>query len=311
MAEIKDVITEVDEMLKAWSDAYGIFFSPSFNVTGGEPFLRQDIFLILEEMSNRDFDIYLLSNGILIDREKARILAGLAVKGVQVSIEGPERVHNDIRGTGSFSSSLRGVQYLLDRGIKVTLNVTLSGINADHLVDMVALSSALGVQRLGFSRLVPSGRGKGLLEAMLKKERVEELYREIFSLRTNGLDIVTGDPVASQMNVPPVEGDSATIPAGGCAAAVSGITFLPDGTIVPCRRLPVSVGNVRKDSIREVWASSEVLQSLRDRLQYKGKCRNCSRWFACRGCRAIAYAYARANGDCDFLAEDPQCFLEE
>ena len=125
-----------------------------------------------------------------------------------------------------------------------------------------------------------------------------------------GFEIVTGDPIASQLREDGAE-DLGSTPVGGCAAGVSGLTFLPDGTITPCRRLPVPVGNIQTDALREVWATSDVLNLLRDRSAYKGKCGQCVRWANCRGCRAIAYAYARSKGRDDFLAEDPQCFIED
>ncbi len=305
--EIRNVASEISDMLKAWADTYGIAFSPSLNVTGGEPFLHQDIFEILEDLRRRRFDIYLLSNGILINRKTAELLSWLGVRGVQVSIEGPEEVHDGIRGRGSYKASVKGINHLLECGMKVTLNVTLSGMNADHFMEIVDLSSSLGVQRLGFSRLVPSGRGAGLLKSMLSKEKVEELYKAIFALNIKGLGIVTGDPVASQMSVG--ADDGGTVPVGGCAAGVSGFTILPDGTVTPCRRLPIPVGNVRKDSLREMWATSEVFERLRDKSKYSGKCGSCSRWANCRGCRAIAYAYSQPAGGDDFLGEDPQCFI--
>jgi radical SAM protein with 4Fe4S-binding SPASM domain len=309
LSEIKEVVDEVSETLKEWREEYGIEFSPSFNITGGEPFLRQDIFEVLKEIKGRGFDTYLLSNGTLVNRERAGLLSNL-VKGVQVSIEGPEEIHEMIRGKGSFSSAMNGVRHLLDTGVTVTLNVTLSDINADYFMKMVELSSTTGVQRLGFSRLVPSGRGKNLLPNMLGKEKVKELYEAIISLKINGLDIVSGDPILSQMFSNDNK-DFGSIAAGGCAAGVSGLTILEDGTLVPCRRLDIPIGNIKKDSLREVWASSEVLLKLRDRKSYKGKCRICKRWASCRGCRAIAYAYSCSKGEDDFLSEDPQCFIEE
>jgi AdoMet-dependent heme synthase len=122
---------------------------------------------------------------------------------------------------------------------------------------------------------------------------------------------VTGDPVASQMTAESGSRDQGDVPTGGCAAGVSGLTFLPDGTITPCRRLAIPVGNVRTDNLREVWATSDVLNALRDRSRYKGRCGVCSRWADCRGCRAIAYAYSQSRGGEDFLWEDPQCFIHE
>ena len=313
LAEIREVLDEITDMLEAWSETYQLEFSPSLNITGGEPFLRKDLFEILEEMRIADFAIFLLTNGTLIDKEKAEHLARLGVSGVQVSIEGSEDIHDSIRGSGSFAASCRGVAHLLKAGLRVTLNATLSEINAEKFRDMVDIANALGVQRLGFSRLVPSGRGLELVNRMLDREKVREIYESIFSLSTGTLEIVTGDPVASQMRNGLRNGtgmdDCGSIPTGGCAAGISGLTLLPDGTVTPCRRLAIPVGNVREDSLREIWANSEILEQLRDRRQYKGRCGSCPRWANCRGCRAIAYAYSLTQGKGDLLAEDPQCFI--
>ncbi len=329
-SELKDTVNEISDTLKEWKELYDIDYSSSFNVTGGEPFLRNDLFNILAEIRYRGFDIYLLTNGILIDKKRAQALNHLGVKGVQVSIEGNEKVHESIRGRGSFQGSMKGIRNLLDAGLDVTLNVTLSSVNADYFTDLIELSLNLGVHRIGFSRLVPSGRGIAMIKEMLSKERVKDLYEKIFSLDTGKLEIVTGDPVAAQMNNPPLPpfskdetgrfvntkrnrnesvNDKGNIPLGGCAAGVSGLTIMPDGTLVPCRRLHIPLGNIRRDSFREVWAVSEVLEAIRNRSRYTGKCGNCRRWANCRGCRAIAYAFSNAKGANDFLAEDPQCFI--
>jgi len=308
-SEITAVIDEISDMLNEWKKTYRIDFTSSFNVTGGEPFLRKDFFNILEKLKNKGFDTFILSNGTLIDRNKAETLVKLAVKGVQVSVEGPENIHNAIRGQGSFSSSIKGIQNLVEAGMPVTLNTTLSDVNAPHFMDIIDLASSLGVQRLGFSRLVPAGRGGDMLNTLLAREVLKDLYNTIFSFEAGGLKIVTGDPVASQLNEPAVQDGETPFPTGGCAAGISGLTILPDGTVTPCRRLPVPLGNVKHDSLREIWATSSVLQGLRDKSRYTGKCGKCSKWSACRGCRAIAFAFSKANGSASYLAEDPQCFL--
>ncbi len=311
LLEIKDVLDEITEMLQAWSEAYQLGFSPSLNITGGEPFLRQDLFAALAEMGARGFALYLLTNGTLVDQKKATALAELQVKGVQVSMEGPEEIHETIRGKGSFAASCKGISHLLEAGLRVTINATLSEVNAGKFHEMVGLAGALGVQRLGFSRLVPYGSGAGLVEKMIKPQKVREIYESIFSLPTNGVEIVTGDPVASQLKAGCVVEDCGGVATGGCAAGISGLTILPDGTVTPCRRLATAVGNVRHDSLREIWAHSEVMEQLRDRSRYKGKCGTCPRWAHCRGCRAIAYAHSLARGKGDLLSEDPQCFIQD
>jgi AdoMet-dependent heme synthase len=310
LPEIKKTIKSVSNTIREWSDAYEIPFSTSFNITGGEPFLRKDLAKILREIDRHHFGISILTNGTLIEREKARMLADIPVKNVQVSLEGPEAIHETVRGRHSFSNAVKGIEFLRDTGIKITINVTLSDMNADYFKDMVLLAYDLGVSRLGFSRLVPFGRGLALLTRMLAKERLREIYEAIFSLKTPGLEIVTGDPIASQLSEEIPENDDDPFPEGGCAAGVSGLTLLPDGTITPCRRMGVPIGNILRDSLRDIWATSDVLNALRDKKVYKGKCGTCRRWSICRGCRAIAYAYSLSQGRNDLFEEDPQCFID-
>src|SRR5512143_634133 len=182
LPELKAVVAEVSDMIDDWSDAYGIDFSRSMNITGGEPFLRPDLFAVLEEVRRRDFDIFLLTNGTLVDRARAMRLAELGVRGVQVSIEGPEPVHDSIRGAGSFAASAAGIARLVDAGLAVTLNVTLSRLNASAMKEVVAFGSRAGARRIGFSRLVPSGKGSSLLSHMLSPGEVKDLYGSLFSL---------------------------------------------------------------------------------------------------------------------------------
>jgi radical SAM protein with 4Fe4S-binding SPASM domain len=308
--EIVAVIEEAADMLAAWRDAYGINFSPSFHVTGGEPLLHPNLPAILAEMKRRQFAVFLLSNGTLITEAWADKLAALEIDGVQISLEGPAQIHENIRGPGSFAAAVSGARNLVAAGVKVIFNATLSRLNAASFLDLVPLSLSLGVQELGFARLVPSGRGEALLDQMLSPEELKKLYREVLSIEVSGLDVGSGDPLANQMNLAaaPEAGEGDTFPYGGCAAGISGLTLLPDGTILPCRRLPVPLGNVRRDRLREIWATSPVLDALRDKTRYPGKCGSCPRWAQCRGCRAIAYACSQAQGAPDFLAPDPQCF---
>lgn len=307
LSAAREVAGEVSDMVESWAEMYHIAFSPSFNVTGGEPLLLPDIFDILEMLKGRGFHVYLLTNGTLIDARSARRLSGL-VDGVQISIEGPQAVHDAIRGKGAFLKACSGAEKLLAEHVFVSLNTTLSSLNVAHLDDILLLGVGLGVRRIGFSRLVPYGRGEALRDKMLTRAQVRDAYAKIHTFDGGPVEAATGDPIAA-----PMDGgteDAGEIAFAGCAAGVSGLTLLSDGTIMPCRRLPVAIGNVRTDSMREVWTTSPVLNLLRERKAYTGRCGRCRRWAECRGCRAIAYAYSASIGKGDFLADDPQCFLE-
>jgi len=307
-AEKRDLLAEITEMLTGWEECHGLHFTPSFNITGGEPLLSPDLFTVMEEIARLGYDQSLLTNGTLVAPETAARLAAIGVAGVQVSIEGPPEVHDAIRGAGSFAASAAGVGHLLESGLQVTLNATLSRLNAPYLEDMLSLSTELGVQRLGLTRLVPYGHGRDISGEMLSPEEARGLYEAAFAASLPGLEVVTGDPVAAQLSDNRGRAPGSP-PCGGCAAGVSGLTIMADGTILPCRRLPVPIGNVRTDSLREVWATSEVLTRLRNQSLYHGKCAACARWSVCRGCRGVAYASARLRESDDYLAEDPQCFI--
>ena len=305
---IVDAAHEVSEMVDDWAQRYSMVFAPSFNITGGEPFLRSDLFQILQVIAPLEWEVYLLTNGTLIDAEKARRLTGL-VSGVQVSMEGPEAIHDAIRGTGAFRAATAGVRHLIHAGLSVSLNATVSRVNAAHLHDLVSVAHDLGVERVGFSRLVPSGRGRKMVDDMIPAEAVKALYADLLNSPDEGIKVSTGDPLAAFVGDDYGE-DSGDTAFGGCAAGISGLTLLADGTLTPCRRLPIAIGNVQSESIRQVWAESPVLNALRDRSRYPGRCGACHHWAICRGCRAIAYACQEVTATHAYLADDPQCFVQ-
>lgn len=307
-AEAAVVLDEIDDALASWSDLYGLAFERELSLTGGEPLLWPDLERLVEACASSGFRVSILTNGTLLDRKAARALAAAGVAAVQVSLEGPRDVHDKVRGDGAFERALEGVKHLQAAGLPVTLNATLSRLNAPRMGELLELARNLGVPRLGFSRLVPSGRGESMRESSCDPEELFALYsRMAESARQGEVELVTSDPLAMLLLDPPEAlgaegGDYGDVPVGGCAAGVSGLTIMPDLTLLPCRRLAISLGNLRTDSLREIWAASPLLCALRDRSHYRGACRECRLWAVCRGCRAVAHAVAG-----DPLAEDSGC----
>ncbi|HWR73049.1 MAG TPA: radical SAM protein, partial [Nitrospirota bacterium] len=309
---IMEAFQEITDTAHAREDASGMPFVPRFTITGGEPFLRNDLARVLEMLTRPNFEVFLCTNGTLVDRDRARMLADQGIAGVQVSIEGPDDIHDSLRGEGSFDRAIDGIDHLLDAGLKVTVHVALSKLNAHCMMKVVAFASHMGVHRIGCSRLLPCGRGGALTIPTLSPDEIKALYRSLFALELRNIEIVSGDPLAA-LEKPngPAKGrgkrrnghGNEPVPSGGCTAGVSGITVLSDGTMVPCRRLGIRLGNLRDDSLREIWAASPVIEALRSRDRYPGRCGRCSRWEHCRGCRAIAYAASALQGRPDFLAD--------
>ena len=80
---------------------------------------------------------------------------------------------------------------------------------------------------------------------------------------------------------------------GGCGAGRLYCAIQPNGKVTPCVFLPVEVGDLRQQNLREIWHGSEVMNQLRDRTKLKANCPDCEYRSMCGGCRARAYGYLK------------------
>lgn len=308
--EICLAIDKLAGVMRCWAADYGIKVSPSIHFTGGEPFVRHDVFDLLRHARQRGLVTSLLSNGTLITSDIARKLREAEVEDMQVSLDGMEAVHDSIRGSGAFRKAISGIQNLVAEGIETNVNMTVSSLNYRELEPVVQLAEDLGASAVGFSRLVPCGRGKELSMYLLTTEQLSGLSQKLTKADSSGrVALVSRDPLISVANIidDGNEVPKLDFPLGGCSAGVFGVTITAEGTIMPCRRMDLPIGNIKTDNFRQLWAESPVLVSLRNRQYYHGNCRTCRYWAVCRGCRAIALASARSRGKEDYLGPDPQC----
>jgi len=305
--EICGAITEVKKTVQGWAMDHDIDVSPSLHFTGGEPLVRQDLFAVLDYASGCGFAVSLMTNGTLIDETAAREIGHARVADVQVSLDGTKEAHDSLRGRGAYGRALDGVRHLVAAGVEANLNVTVTRRNMSQTGELVRVAEELGAGGIAFSRLVPSGRGKGLMDEALTREETGRFYDELRRHRENGkVAVGSRDPLATIGDIAG-EVPQTELPVGGCAAGVFGVTITADGTIMPCRRMDLPIGDIRNGSLRELWVESPVLAALRSRESYHQDCQSCTYWPVCRGCRAIALAYSRAAGGSDYLGPDPQC----
>lgn len=305
--EVCGAIDNAKAAIDGWARDYEVDVSPSLHFTGGEPLLRDDLLPILLHAWANGFSSSLMSNGTLIDGLCAEELRRAQVRDVQISLDGLEATHDSLRGQGSYQRALAGVRHLVDEGVEANLNVTVSRLNISQIEELVAVAEEIGARGIAFSRLVPSGRGKRLAEQVLTRQEVAAFYNDLRRHRNNARVVVTSrDPLAAiadlDGNIPQTE-----MPIGGCAAGMFGVTIAADGTVMPCRRMDLPIGNIKTERFRDIWADSPVLWQLRTREEYHGGCETCCYWPVCRGCRAIALSFARANGSEDCVGPDPQC----
>ena len=92
---------------------------------------------------------------------------------------------------------------------------------------------------------------------------------------------------------------------GGCGAGRLYTALEPNGDVKPCVFIPIVVGNLRKQSLKEIWLNSPILKKIRERENFES-CKSCPYRNVCGGCRARAYGYFG-----DLQAPDPGCSINE
>src|SRR5437763_3720086 len=115
--------------------------------SGGEIFLRKDLFELIEHARRLHFDVRLKSNALLITREKAARLRSLGVRQVDISIYSADPAVHDwvTKVPGSLERSLEGAALLRDAGVTVKLNCPLMKQNVGTYKEVRALAERLGV----------------------------------------------------------------------------------------------------------------------------------------------------------------------
>lgn len=271
-------------------------------LTGGEPLLSPSFWPLLHYFDENDLvaTLTVLSNGTLISDGIAKRLSNVTkLREVQVSLDGANSAsHDSIRGSGAFSAALRGIQNLKRYNIPVAVMFTLMRQNIGEVGRLLDLAENEGVDFLTVERVVPcagnSFSDKDVLTAdevcttfAMVNEWSKRTERHIHIRRRRPLWALIGEDCG-----------------GFCPVGLSALSVLEDGTILPCRRLEIPIGNVVHDKgFFKAWYTSEVLWNVRNKNRLRGKCHGCGNLERCGGCRAVAY-----NLTGNYLEEDPQCW---
>ncbi len=273
--------------------------------SGGEPLLRPDIFRLIRFAAGLGLRPVLGTNGTLIDGCTAGLLAESGAAGVGISIDSPEpQYHDEFRGCpGAHSRAIEGIVNTLEAGLKVQINMTLTGKNFDHFDRMADLAEELGVTALHPFFMLPAGRGHDIGEDIMTEERYFWMLRAVLERqKTTSLEL---KPTCAPQFLPMASEMGLKLRFGrGCLAGVSYCCILPGAEVHICPYLPVSAGNVRETSFAGIWNNSEVFRNLRNYGEYGGRCGECEDVAVCGGCRARAFF---SSGG-DYMSQDPWCY---
>ncbi|MDM8526388.1 heme b synthase [Desulfococcaceae bacterium HSG8] len=289
--------------------------TPIVILTGGEPMLRPDIYRIADYGTGKGLRMVMAPNGTLISEKSAGQLADSGIKRISISLDGATKErHDSFRAVdGAFDNALRGIRYAKDAGIEFQINTTITKANLDEIPRIQEIAVELGAVAHHIFLLVPTGRGKYIIDQEISAEEYEKTLNWFYDQREK-------TPLQLKATCAPhyyrilrqrarEDGKSVTFQTHGLDAVTrgclggTGFCFISHrGIVQPCGFLNINCGDVTKSSFKEIWNHSEVFLSLRDFDQLKGKCGKCAYKRVCGGCRARAY---EATGD--FLAEEPLC----
>ncbi len=314
---------------------------PLFILTGGDPFKRADIFDLTAYAAQQGLPVALSPSGTpLLNIENLERIKETGCKAISLSLDASTAaIHDAFRGVeGSYQWTVNGWKIAREIGLKLQVNTTVTRYNLDDLPDMFALVRALGVMTWSLFFLVPTGRGQR--EDEISPEDYEAVMNFLYdaskyvSLKTTEghhyKRVVLQRAYLESQGLPFEEAmhlnstyqrlidkmrkhvvDTPVQPQGPERMrrtplhinAGDGFVFISLlGEVFPSGYLPLSAGNVKQQTLKEIYQGSELFKALRNKDTLKGRCGACEYRYVCGGSRSRAFAVTG-----DYLAEEPFC----
>ena len=258
------------------------------NITGGEPLCNPYLFKILD-LIKEDSDLIsfsILTNGTLINEKIAQRLKSYNPEYVQVSLEGGKRTNDYIRGKGTYKKIAEGIINLRKANIFTSISFTATSLNYKEFPKVVRYVRKYGVNNVWSDRFIPLGDSDRSLA--LNYEQTRE-YLEIMIKERNKLKKVKNNNTTISM-YRALQFQMTNDFAYGCTAGDTLLTVMENGDLVPCRRMPIVIGNLFDRSMYDLYINSDVLKELREK-KIPDECINCEHSEVCHGgLKCLTYA---------------------
>lgn len=276
------------------------------HVTGGEPLLKPELLPLLDHLDRQSVveELGIITNGLLVDRERMRRLSDFPkLKKIKISLDGADAQTNDaLRSKGAFEKVTQNISWMREeKRFEIIVMFTVMQKNFKSLSSLFNLCRDSGIDGLIIERFIPLGKGKGVRDEVLHREE----WNELIGMLCRFFSIEGGEDSLLPYQAFQISftGEEPELLGAPCVIGVDGLCIMPEGDVFPCRRFPVSIGNLLQMPLKQIWRTSDLLEKLRGKRNLKGKCGKC-KMENCRGCRSLALALTG-----DYLGEDPHCQL--
>ncbi len=274
-----------------------------FTISGGEPFLRKDIFEIIRLVKRGNFTVTVRSNGTLMDKHKAKKIVEAKPDSIIFSLDGPGNIHNTIRKEkDAFNKLIRGISLINEEKSKadsavpnLSFNCTISAANAGYLIEVAEIAGKLNmdvtftyVSYITHEMLKETEKmfSEGASEfdcidipEFLKKVDVDKIKEDVKGVKEKAkkysIEIKFSPPLKEKEIRKYFYSDS-FIFANKCLNPWYGLRVNPYGEVIPCF-LNLPMGNIREEDLRDIWNNKKYISFRRNLKTHKlfPKCVRC------------------------------------
>lgn len=281
--QLENIYNQYKELLKK------LKMKGHINITGGEPLCNPHLFKILEliKEDSENITFSILTNGTLINEDIAKKIKSYNPYYVQVSLEGGKKTNDYIRGAGTYKRIAQGIINLRKQDIFTSISFTATKLNYKEFPKVVKYARKYNVNNVWSDRYIPLGdsEDKGLA---LDFEETRE-YLEIMNNERNKL-MEKKNNITTISMYRALQFQMTNDFAYGCTAGDTLLTVMENGDLVPCRRMPIVVGNLLKENMYELYKNNNVLKELRNK-KVPDECSKCEHSEMCRGgLKCLTYA---------------------
>lgn len=259
------------------------------NITGGEPLCNPHLFKILNLIKKDEklISFSILTNGTLITENIAKKIKSYNPYYVQVSLEGGQKTNDYIRGKGTYKKIAKGIKNLKKYNIFTSISFTATTLNYKEFPKVVSYAKKYKVDNVWSDRYIPLGdsEDKNLsLNVSQTQEYLSIMAKERLKLKRKQFNKITISMYRA------LQFQKTNDFAYGCTAGDTLLTVMENGDLVPCRRMPIVVGNLLKDDMYKLYKTNSILKELRKNT-IPDDCNDCEHAQMCHGgLKCLTYA---------------------
>ncbi len=286
---------------------------------GGEAYLYDGFLDVVRAITDRGMACTMTSGGRGITPLLAQAAQEAGLRSVSLSIDGPEAIHDELRGQrGAYQAAMRAFDALTAAQIPVAMNTNINRKNLDHIDEMFELAQQRGCHGWQVFLTVPMGRAADTPELLLQPADLLRVVPQLIALRPRAeaahMKLLPGNNVGyfGPGDVR-LRGHLRSTSQSSCSAGRSALGIESQGDIKGCPSLHSEdwvAGNIRTHRLEEIWERSARMRAIRDRTvdDLWGYCRTCYYAEQCKaGCTWTASSLFGRPGNnpyCHHRAED-------